>query len=103
MTKIITFLCAALTLLFTGCFSTKNASTPTEPAERKVLAKFDFSPPSRAGVGSTGLTIAMVKPSYVDKNAEYLVSPFNEMAERMASDFDELLTAKGFTMRGPYG
>ena len=25
------------------------------------------------------------------------------MADRMANDFDELLTAKGFTIRGPYG
>ena len=45
----------------------------------------------------------MVKPTYVGKNPEYFVNPFNEMAEHMANDFDELLTAKGFTIRGPYG
>ena len=96
--------CIITSFLLTSCGSVKQvAKTPTEPPEKKVPAKFDFSPPSRAQVGSTGITIAMVKPSYIGTNPEYFVSPFNEMAERMASDFDELLTAKGFTIRGPYG
>ena len=32
-----------------------------------------------------------------------LVPPFNEMAVIMGNDFEEMLTAKGFTVRGPFG
>lgn len=93
-----------LAALFYGCGSTRTTTTtaPPPPVQR-IPAKFDFSPPSRAQVGAAGITIAMVKPTYVGKNPEYFVNPFNEMAERMANDFDELLTAKGFTIRGPFG
>ena len=93
-----------LAAMITGCGSSKNTTitAPPPPAQR-IPAKFDFSPPTRAQVGSAGITIAMVKPTYVGKNPEYFVNPFNEMAERMADDFDELLTAKGFTIRGPFG
>lgn len=104
MTKTNLLLCATMTLFLTACSSTKNTTSSTVPTlVQRVPAKFDFSPPSRVLAGSAALTIAMVKPSYVGKNPEYFVNPFNEMAERMANDFDELLTAKGFTIRGPFG
>ena len=95
---------ATILILLAGCGSSKNSTTTASPPPaQRIPAKFDFSPLSRAQVGATGITIAMVKPTYVGKNPEYFVNPFNEMAERMANDFDELLTAKGFTIRGPYG
>ena len=104
MTKTHQLLYATLILFFAGCSSLKNVTTtPTAPPAERIPAKFDFSPPSRAQTGQTGITIAMVKPTYVGKNPEYFVPPFNEMASSMANDFEELLTAKGFTMRGPYG
>lgn len=89
-------------IFFTACSLPKQTTTATPPIQR-IPARFDFSPPSRAQAGSTNIAIAMVKPSYVGKNPEYFVNPFNEMAVNMASDFDELLTAKGFTIRGPFG
>ena len=88
--------------LLIACTATKRMNT-TAPAVQRIPARFDFSPPSRAQVGSAGITIAIVKPTYVGKNPEYFVPPFNEMAESMGNDFEELLTAKGFTMRGPFG
>ncbi len=93
-------LCATMTLLLAACGSTQD--TTTAPVQR-VPAKFDFSPPSRAQAGATGITIAIVKPTYVGQNPEYLAPPFNEMASSMGNDFEELLTAKGFTVRGPFG
>lgn len=91
-------------MLFSGCGSSKNTTTTAPPLlAQRIPAKFDFSPPTRAQVGSTSITIAMVKPTYVGKNPEYFVNPFNEMATRMSDDFDELLTAKGFTIKGPFG
>ena len=92
----------AISLILTACSPTKTTSSVAAPVQR-VPAKFDYSPPSRAHAGSTNITIAIVKPTYVGKNPEYFVPPFNEMAASMGNDFEELLTAKGFTMRGPFG
>ena len=103
MIKTNRLLYATLTLLFAACSSTRNTTTTTAPPVQRVPAKFDFSPPSRAQAGATSITIAIVKPTYVGKNPEYFVPPFNEMAASMGNDFEELLTAKGFTMRGPFG
>ncbi len=91
----------ATIVLLAGCGTTKQ--TVTQPPAQRVPAKFDYSPPSRALVASTGITIAIVKPTYVGKNPEYFVPPFNEMAVSMGNDFEEMLTAKGFTVRGPFG
>lgn len=88
-----------LSIFVSSCGSTKTAP----PIVQRVPAKFDFSPPSRSQVGSANIIIAMVKPTYVGANPEYFVNPFNEMAMRMSTDFDELLTAKGVSIRGPYG
>ena len=105
MAKTNALLHLAVAILLWGCSSSKKptTSTPTEPPAQRIPAKFDFSPPSRSNVGATGITIAIVKPTYVGKNAEYYVPPFNEMATSMGNDFEELLTAKGFTVRGPFG
>jgi hypothetical protein len=102
MTKTNALLSATITILLTACSMTKNTTTTAPPVQR-VPAKFDFGPPSRAQSGATGITIAIVKPTYVGQNPEYFVAPFNEMASSMGNDFEELLTAKGFTMRGPFG
>lgn len=87
----------AVIFLF-GCFSVKSpvANNP------RVPAKFDFAPPSREKTGATSLTIALIKPKYITENPEYYVQPFPEMSTSMANDFEEMLTAKGFTIRGPF-
>lgn len=85
-----------------SCSVSKSAA-PSAPLVQRIPAKFDYTPPSRMQAGTTNITIAIVKPTYVGKNPEYYVPPFNEMAQSMGNDFEELLTAKGFTMRGPFG
>lgn len=99
MNKCFAFFLALHCLLLAGCSSSK----PTATGVQRIPAKFDFSPPSRDNVGASNITIALVKPRFVGENPEYYVSPFNEMASSMANDFQELLTAKGFTIRGPFG
>lgn len=89
-----------LPLLF--CFSCTPTKSPIVEVQR-IPAKFDYSPPSRVQSGSTNLSIALIKPRFIGDNPELYVAPFNEMASSMASDFEELLTAKGFTIRGPFG
>ena len=96
MKRILLFLFAAY---FVSCSSTKSTTTN----QQRIPAKFDFNPPSRDKVGASNITIALVRPQFVGKDPEYYVAPFKEMAISMANDFQELLTAKGFTIRGPFG
>jgi hypothetical protein len=97
MKQILTFAIVFIVLL--GCTSTKQAATTKQT---RVPAKFDFAPPSRMQTGSAAMTIALIKPVYITQNPEYYVQPFPEMSNSMANDFEELLTAKGFTIRGPF-
>ncbi|RYE59390.1 MAG: hypothetical protein EOP48_01035 [Sphingobacteriales bacterium] len=96
MKRVLSF---SLLFMILSCTAPRQTTT----AIQRVPAKFDFTPPSRASSGSTGLTIALVRPRFVGEYPEYFVPPFNDMASSMANDFEELLSAKGFTMRGPFG
>ena len=93
--------CLALSTSLVACSAPKHFAASNV---QRIPPKFDFSPPSREGVGAAGLTIALINPTYVQRTAaENLMSPYSDMASKMAQDFQELLTAKGFTIRGPYG
>lgn len=96
MKRLLFFL--SYTIVLCSCTTTK-APVVTNP---RVPARFDFSPPSRKEAGATKLTIALLNPVYIGKEPEYFVAPFAEMASSMNNDFEELLTAKGFTIRGPF-
>ena len=90
-------------IVLASCTPAKQTSAP---AIQRMPAKFDYSPTVRMQPGSANLTIVLIKPRFVDKNGiapQYLTPPFNEMATSMGDDFEELLSAKGFTMRGPFG
>jgi len=88
-----------LSAALVGCATTKLPSSAT----MRVPATFDFSPPSRAQIGAANMTVALIRPTFVSKEPEYLVPPYSEMATSMGNDFEEMLTAKGFTIRGPFG
>jgi hypothetical protein len=75
----------------------------TSSGVQRLPAKFDYAPLLRTPAGSANITIALVKPRFVGESPEYYTPPFNEMASSMAADFEELLSAKGFTIRGPFG
>ena len=68
----------------------------------KIYPKFSYSPLARENVGSTGLTIALLNPVFLDKDIKRLGSPFSDFAKAMASDLDEVLISKGFRVIGPF-
>lgn len=96
--KKLSLLCILAGLLF-GCGSTKQAATAVVT---RTLPRFDYAPNQSAATGSSNITIALVAPVYVANNSQHALSPFNEMAKSMGNDFEELLTAKGFKVRGPF-
>jgi hypothetical protein len=64
--------------------------------------QFSYAPPSRENVASTGITIALLNPVFISKNINYAGSPWTEFAKAMGNDIEDLLTAKGFKVRGPF-
>lgn len=89
---------AIITTVFMACTASKQAASATE--EQKVVPKFDYSPKVLSKVGSSNITIALVSPTYGDINLT--MNPFEDMRKSMANDFEELLTSKGFKVRGPF-
>jgi len=63
---------------------------------------FDFTPPSQAGPNSAKVTFALVDANYAQDEPWTAVAPFNTFSESLSSDFQEILAARGFTVRGPF-
>jgi hypothetical protein len=67
----------------------------------KVNPKFSYSPEQREQVASSGLTIALLTPSFSVKEMNEAGIPWSDFLNSMINDIEELLTSKGFKVRGP--
>jgi len=83
-------------LLFWSSASTKHITTAL------VVPDFDFSPPSPVAPGSAGVKIALLDPIYAGNFIYSSKSPFSHFRESMGKDFEEILTARGYILKGPY-
>lgn len=87
-----------LTILFV--FILIGCSTKKLMVER-YSAKYDYVPENRQEPNSQELTIALISPKYVSNNLNG-TPPFSNFARNMGDDFEEMIIAKGFTIRGPF-
>lgn len=87
-----------LGILTLGCGSTSNVVNKPP----KYNPKFDHTPPERANPRSAGITIALINPVFADDDPNRLIPPYSTFIENMADDFEEMLIAKGFSLRGPF-
>lgn len=91
------------TVLFGACISLFSCvATPPTPTVPTYVPKFDFTPSSQVEIGSAGITFGMVSPRYSEEKSWAHQWPFDKFSENMALDFQELLSARGFTARGPF-
>jgi hypothetical protein len=67
-----------------------------------VPPSFDFTPPSNAAPGSAEVTFAIVNAAYSENQPWTGVWPFNDVSRNMALDFQEIVSARGFSVRGPF-
>lgn len=95
---------AALGLLTLACAANRAAPAPTAYAPQ-----FDFSPPINAAPGSAAVTFALVNARYSAGGAVTLggqlwstVPPFSDFSHHMSLDFQEVLSSRGFPVRGPF-
>lgn len=79
----------------------KRKNKDAGDAER-INPTFSYSPPTRESVASTGITIALLNPVFINRDIQAAGSPWSDFAKAMANDVEDLLTSKGFKVKGPF-
>jgi hypothetical protein len=98
-----------ITLAPLGLLTLACAANQPGPAPAAYTPQFDFAPPSNAAPGSAGVAVALVNATYIGSGAVTsggeswsAVPPFSDFSHHMSLDFQEVLSARGFTVRGPF-
>lgn len=86
-------------VVLTSCGSSSKVVQKEVP---RYNPNFDYTPQDRANPRSADITIALLNPVFADKNPNLRVQPYSTFIENMADDFEEMLIAKGFSLRGPF-
>jgi hypothetical protein len=84
-------------ILFVGCGTLK---APVQPSKQAFT--FDYTPKTSNAAGSAGMVLAFLKPYYAKSFAQGTDELFQNFQSALGSDMEELIIAKGFTMKGPY-
>ena len=71
------------------------------PVVQRVEPKFDYNP-AEVTPGKTEITFAVVGSKFEVPFGSTAVSMFQRFASNMAGDFGEIITARGYTLRGPF-
>ncbi len=97
-------LLAASLAAWVGCVPPQ----PTPPPE-VYTPRFEWTPPSKAAPGAAHVTFALVSPKFSARASSAWAGlggtppVLRDLQEAMSVHFAELLAAKGFTTRGPFG
>lgn len=95
-----------LSVISFGCATAISSQQEAvkQEADSPYVANFDYTPSSQVAPGSGGVTFAVGKVSYKsDSKTLWFTSPqFENLDKAIKQDLSELLTAKGFSVRGPF-
>lgn len=88
----------ALVLLLAGCGTTRqSAKKPT------YVPRFDYTPPTSQTMADSGaITFGLVAARYSEDQPWTRAWPFTQFSKNMALDFQELLIARGYRVRGSF-
>lgn len=75
-------------VLLSGCMST---------GVQRYAPSFDYAPPKEAKPATANVTFAVVNASYPEP-----IPLFQQFGQNISQDFFEILTARGYTVRGPF-
>jgi hypothetical protein len=93
-------LMSLLIVAFASALLLGSASTKAIP---KMTFTFDHAPKGAAAPGSVGISLGFIKPYYADEYKDYnAIDLFKRYQAGLSGDVQELLLAKGFTMKEPY-
>jgi hypothetical protein len=91
-----TILFVLVTLLFTSCFAPKQA------APAKQTYTFDYTTKTTVPLGSAGFVVGLIKPMYPVTFQASSSELFQSLRRGIGSDIEEVIIAKGFSLKGPY-
>jgi hypothetical protein len=85
-------------LLFAGvgCFAPKQAT------ESKRTFTFEYAPKETNKAGAATMVLGMVRPFYAANFTSGSGELFKSFQTALANDIEEVIIAKGFTIKGPY-
>lgn len=84
-------------VLASGC-----APTSATKEEGVAAPSFSWAPPATATPASAGVTFAIVGAAYSETQSWAGQWPFTDFSKNMALDFQQLVAARGFTVKGPF-
>lgn len=101
ITRLLSFLgfCLFLVLLV-GSASQKKLVLP--PADPLKVGTYSFTPPFVDSAKSAGIAFALVNPRYAETFRWSGVNLFKKFSDAMGTDFEALIVARGYSIRGPY-
>jgi hypothetical protein len=88
-----------LFLFAVSCSAPKQA---TSPVIAKQTFTFDYTPKESAKLGSASMVLAFIRPVYVSNFSYSGNELFRRFKTGLSGDIEELLIAKGFSLKGPY-
>lgn len=94
--KFTTLCLAIVSITIAGCLA-----TTVQPEPPRAIITFDYSPPETMP-GSANLTFAVVGAEIVGGSRGTPIPLFKTFASNMTKDFGEILTARGFSVKGPF-
>lgn len=89
-----------ISIILHACSAFKG-STATPPLER-VTMQFDYQPPVEGYAKSNSISFILMNPKYAQDEDDTNQEPFVTFAKNMSKDFEEMLTQRGYTYKGPY-
>ncbi|HVZ26709.1 MAG TPA: hypothetical protein VG842_11665 [Sediminibacterium sp.] len=86
--------------IFWSSAGPKQAAPPPVPTIKAPL--YDYTPPSTAPAKSAQVVFLLVDPAYQEKFQYSSYKIFSDFSKAMSADYNESLTAKGYSVRGPF-
>jgi len=83
-------------------FILQSCFTASKPVINKQTFNFDYSTQQTESPGSAAMSLALIRPRYASDFSFAGNELFRRFTQSLGSDMEELLIAKGFTLKGPY-
>jgi hypothetical protein len=89
-------LLATTVWLMAGCFA------PQQAVQTKQTFTFEYTPKETNKAGSANMVLALVRPYYAADFTSGSGELFKSFQNALTEDINELILAKGFSLKGPY-
>jgi len=102
--KKITHLLSLIGLVLFAAFFAGSDTQKKLPAttEQVKVGNYDFTPPFTDSAKSSKIAFALINPSFAPTFMWYNIDPFKKFCTSMGADFEELVIARGYSIRGPF-